>query len=302
MAFVKRIFLFLILNFLVCMTISFLLNFFHVRPYLSSFGLDIPSLMVTCFIWGMAGALISLSLSRITAKWMMGVQVVDPDTNDLQARELIGLVRELANEASLPMPQVGVFRSQEPNAFATGPTRSRSLVAVSTGLLQRMNQNQLKGVLAHELSHIANGDMVTMTLLQGVVNAFVLFLSRILAYFFSGLMRSRGGNSRDHSYASFWMFSILFEIVFMILGSLVVAAYSRWREFRADAGGAHLAGKESMISALRGLQNLQDIRDTTAGERPAYAALGISSRKRGWISFFATHPSLEKRIERLELS
>lgn len=180
MKFVKRIFLFLFLNFLVCTAISLVLILFNVQPVLTHYGLNIVSLSIMCLLWGMAGALISLALSRKMAKWIMGVQLINPNTSDSQEREVYGMVASLAREAGLPMPQVGIFRSNEANAFATGPTRKRSLVAVSSGLLQRMNPSQVRGVLGHELAHIANGDMVTMTLLQGVVNAFVMFLPEFL--------------------------------------------------------------------------------------------------------------------------
>ena len=298
MAFAKRIFLFLALNFLVILMITLVLNIFNVRPYLTSYGLDTRSLLIFCFIWGMGGALISLALSRVMAKWMMGVQVIDPDTRDPELRALLETVHTLCHRAGVPLPQVGVYRSNEVNAFATGPTKSRSLVAVSTGLLNRMKQGELEGVLAHEISHIASGDMVTMTLLQGVINAFVMFLARVLAYVLSGFGKNRE-NSQGGSYMSFVLFTYLFEVVFMLLGSLVVAAYSRYREFRADAGGARLAGKEAMISALQSLRVLQEIRDPR--ENPAMAAFKISHRsKKGLLSLFASHPPLEERIERLQ--
>jgi heat shock protein HtpX len=198
------------------------------------------------------------------------------------------------------MPEVGIFQSNEPNAFATGPTQSRSLVAVSTGLLDRMTAEEVKGVLGHEISHIANGDMVTMTLLQGVVNAFVMFLARVLAYILSGLGRSREGSSSG-SYGSFIAFTWIFEIVFMILGSLLVCAYSRHREFRADSGGARLAGRANMIGALQALSAYQKVKDPRA-DNPAIAAFKIShpNGKKGWLRLFMTHPPLEERINRLQ--
>jgi len=298
MALAKRVFLFLLLNFFVVFTISFILNFFHIKPYLSSYGLDPSSLMIFCLIWGMGGAFISLLLSRIMAKWMMGVQIIPPNTNDPELSKLVSMVHSLANQANLPVPEVGIYRSNEVNAFATGPSRNRALVAVSTGLLQRMGEREIEAILGHEISHIANGDMVTMTLLQGVVNAFVMFLARILAYAASGLGQSRD-NQSSRSYLSYHMFVFLFEIVFMILGSLIVAAFSRYREYRADAGGAHLAGKESMISALQTLRALSEIRDTKA-DNPALAAFKISHpAKHGLLRLFATHPPLEDRINRL---
>ena len=298
MHFAKRIVLFLALNFLVLVMISLVLSIFDIRPYLTEVGLDYSSLMIFCLIWGMGGALISLALSKVMAKWMMGVTVIDPATHDPQLKRVLETVHTLCHRAGIPLPEVGIYRSKEVNAFATGPTRSRSLVAVSSGLLERMNQPQLEAILGHEVTHIANGDMVTMTLLQGVINAFVLFLSRVFAYALSGLGKNRQGN-QGGSYASFYVLTIVFEIVFMLLGSLVVAAYSRYREFRADAGGARLAGKDSMIGALQTLQNLQEIRDPK--ENPAMAAFKISHpSKKGLLRLFASHPPLEERIERLQ--
>jgi heat shock protein HtpX len=298
MALAKRIFLFLALNFLVVMMISLVLSIFNIRPYLSQYGIDYSSLMIFCLIWGMGGALISLSLSRIMAKWAMGVEVIDPHTNDPELRELLRTIQHLASDASVPMPQVGIYRSNEVNAFATGPTQSRSLVAVSSGLLQRMKDSEVRAILAHEISHISNGDMITMTLLQGVVNAFVMFLARVLAYIFSGMGRSRE-NSSGSNYMSYVMFVYLFDFIFMILGSILIAAYSRRREFRADAGGANLAGKDNMIAALSTLRVLHEIRDPRT-ENPAINAFKISTpTKKGFLHLFATHPPIEDRIERL---
>ncbi len=295
----KRIFLFLVLNFLVVLMISIIMNIFNIQPYIQAYGLDYKSLLTFCFIWGMGGAFISLALSRVMAKWMMGVKVIDPHTKDPDERHLLETVHRLARKADLStMPEVGIYRSNEVNAFATGPTRSRALVAVSTGLLSRMKQSEMEGVIGHEITHISNGDMVTMTLLQGVVNAFVMFLARVLAYVISGLGRNRqnsGGLSM-----SYILLVYLFEVIFMILGSIVVAAYSRYREYRADAGGARLAGKEAMISSLQTLRVLQEIKDPH--ENPAMAAFKISHpMKKGLLSLFASHPPLEARIERLQL-
>ena len=300
MGIAKRIFLFLALNLLVVVMISIVLNLLNVRPFLQAHGLDVKSLLIFCLVWGMGGAFISLCLSRVMAKWMMGVKVIDPATQNPSEKKLVETVHALAKSAGLKtMPEVGIFRSPEPNAFATGPTQSRSLVAVSTGIIDRMSEPDLKAVLGHEMAHIANGDMVTMTLLQGVVNAFVMFLARILAYAVSGLGRNRENNSSG-SYGSFMLFTYAFEIVFMILGSLVICAYSRWREFRADAGGAKLAGRDHMISALQTLRTYQEVKDPRA-DTPAMAAFKISNPgKKGLLHLFATHPPLEERIERLK--
>lgn len=301
MGFVKRIFLFVAVNFLVVLTISFILNVLGVRPYLNAHGLDYTSLMIFCLIWGMGGAFISLALSRKMAKWLLGVRVIDPHTKDLHMQQLVQMVHELSRTAHLPeMPEVGVYDSHEVNAFATGPSQRRSLVAVSSGLLNRMSKSELEGVLGHEVSHIANGDMVTMTLLQGVVNAFVMFMARILGFIFSGLGQNRERSSHG-SYMSYTLFVFLFEMVFMILGSLVLAAFSRFREFRADRGGAQLAGRDKMISALKALQRGTAAYDPAA-EKPALAAFKIShpTKRGGLIHLFATHPPLDVRIERLQ--
>jgi len=298
MTFFKRIFLFLIVNILIITTISLILSLLNIQPYLSAHGLNYQSLMIFCLIWGFGGAFISLGLSRMMAKWMMGVRLIDPTTSDSSQRHLVETVHKLAKAAGLTvMPEVGIYDSPEVNAFATGPSRKRSLVAVSSGLLKRMNQDELEGVLGHEISHVANGDMVTMTLVQGVVNAFVMFLARVLAYVISGI--GNRGKSSNNSYFMFNILVFVFQIVFMILGSLVVAAYSRYREFRADKGGASLAGREKMISALQALQKVQEIRDQKA-EKPAFQSMKISHQERGGlVAFFMTHPPLELRIKRL---
>lgn len=302
MAMAKRIFLFLAVNFLVVITISIILSILGIRPYLQAHGIDYWSLAIFCLIWGMCGAFISLSLSRVMAKWMMGVQIVPANTNDPQLQKLVTMVHRLAQEANLPaMPEVGIYQSPEVNAFATGPTKKRSLVAVSTGLLNKMTSGQLEAVLAHEISHVANGDMVTMTLIQGIVNAFVMFLARVLAFALSGLGRSREEGSGG-SIIGYTVLVFVFEILFMILGSLVVAAFSRWREYRADAGGARLAGKDRMIGALEALAANLNVHDPRH-EKPAYDALKISTRsKSGFLRLFASHPPIEDRIARLKHS
>lgn len=298
MAWAKRIGLFLMVNLLVVVTISLILNFLGVKPYLTQYGLDYQSLVIFCLVWGMGGAFISLALSRVMAKWTMGVQIIDPDTRDFNQRELLQTVHELARSAHLPaMPQVGIFDSPEVNAFATGPTKSRSLVAVSTGLLQSMKREEVKGVLGHEIAHIANGDMVTMTLIQGVVNAFVMFLARAIA--FALVMAGNKSEDREGSGApmTYYVVQFVLEIVFMILGSMVVAWFSRYREFRADKGGARLAGRQNMIQALQSLRRNFEAIDPAV--QPSIQALKISSRPGGIMRLFSTHPPLEERIERL---
>ncbi len=293
----KRIAIFLTLNIAVILTISLILQIFQIQPYLNAHGLNLEALLIFCLIWGMVGAFISLALSRITAKWMLGVSVIEPTTKDPHLKDLLETVDTLCKRAGLETPEVGIYRSHEVNAFATGPTKKRSLVAVSSGLLNRMNKEELTGVLAHEVTHIANGDMVTMTLLQGVINAFVMFLARVLAYVISGFGKNRENN--NSSAMSYYLLTWVFEAVFMSLGFLVIAAFSRYREFRADAGGAKLSSKTAMIAALENLKHYQTAQDTEAS--PSVAALKISHpSKGGFRSLFATHPPLEERIARLQ--
>lgn len=297
MAIFKRIFLFLAVNILVVLTISLTLNLLGVRPYLDARGIDYQSLLVFCAVWGFAGAFISLALSRVMAKFAMGVQVIDPQAARGEEKELVTMVYRLAQKAGLTkMPEVGIYQSPEVNAFATGPSKSRSLVAVSTGLLQRMDSQAVEGVLGHEIAHVANGDMVTMTLLQGVINTFVMFFSRIAAWAISNAMA--GDRDRDRS-PSPWVYygtQFAFEILFSLLGAMVVAAFSRMREFRADRGGALFAGRDKMIHALQSLKGTLEQVDES---HPAMASFKISGRPRGLLALLATHPNLETRIERL---
>ncbi|HEX4047090.1 MAG TPA: M48 family metalloprotease, partial [Elusimicrobiota bacterium] len=218
MAWIKRIFLFGAVNLLVLVTITILLRGLGVQPYLNARGIDYRSLMAFCLVWGMGGAFVSLGLSRVMAKWMMGVQVIDPATASGDAQSVLRLVHSLAERAGLPaLPEVGIYQSPELNAFATGPTKSRALVAVSSGLLSAMNGPELEGVLGHELTHVANGDMVTMTLLQGVINAFVMFLAQIAAFAVSA-----GVNEESRGTVQF-LITIVLEIVLSLLGTVVVA-------------------------------------------------------------------------------
>jgi heat shock protein HtpX len=295
----KRIFLLVVVNVLVMVTITFILGILGVGRFFPQGGL--AGLAVFCLVWGFAGAFISLALSRVMAKWMLGVQVIPSNTNDPGLRGLVDTVHDLARSAGLPLPEVGIYESDEVNAFATGPTRSRALVAVSTGLLQRMGSRQVTGVLGHEVTHIANGDMVTMTLVQGVVNAFVLFLSRILALVIGQAVRSRDERSSGGGMMEY-LLVMVFQVVFSILGSIVVCWFSRQREFRADAGGARLAGRETMINALQALAHLHDPEAAAAEAQraPSFQSLKISGAPGGWMALFATHPPIEERIARLE--
>lgn len=281
----KRIVLFVLTNILVVVTISILLNIFGVQRYASAQGLNYSNLLVFCLIWGMAGSLVSLSISRLSAKWMMGVQLIERSSPEVGW--VYSMVEDLSRKAGLPVtPEVGIYQSPEVNAFATGPSKRRALVAFSTGLLNSMHRNEVEGVAAHEIAHIANGDMVTMTLLQGVINAFVMFVSRAIAWAVTQ-------NSREENrHATTWMITMVLEMVLGILGMLVVCAFSRYREFRADYGGARFAGKQDMIAALERLAANTRMYD----KQPALAAFKISG---GPGALFSTHPPLEKRLEAL---
>lgn len=287
----KRIVLFVVTNLVIVVTLSIILSVFGIGRYISPSGeLQLIPLAVFSLVWGMGGAFISLLLSRVMAKWMAGVKLVDGQTGQADLDWLHTTVGHLARQANLPMPQVGFYDSPEVNAFATGPSKSRSLVAVSTGLLRTMRREEVQGVLAHEISHIANGDMVTMTLLQGVINAFVLFFARVIAF---GVRQAL-----DSRYADLVAFAvrIVLEIVLGLLGTLVLCWFSRQREFRADAGGAALAGRGNMVSALRRLMTAPTVVDSA---QPALASFKIAGGK-GWMSAFSTHPPLEVRIAALE--
>src|SRR6266446_3048668 len=285
----KRIFLFLMVNILVMITVTLVLALLRVGNYFPAGGL--AGLAVFCLVWGFAGALISLALSRIMAKWFMGVHVIPVDTTDPALKNLVETVHELARQAGLPkLPEVGIYESDEVNAFATGPSKSRALVAVSTGLLGRMGPEQLSGVLGHEITHISNGDMVTMTLLQGVINAIVLFLAQVLAFVVSQAMRARDERDRGGGWMQFLLFQV-FQVVFSIFGLIVVNWFSRQREFRADAGGARLAGRQTMIEALRALGRLNDpeIAVAEAQHAQSFQSLKIAGQHGGMVALLASH-------------
>lgn len=299
MAFMKRILLFAAVNIAIVVTVSLVLNLLGVQPYLTNRGLDMGSLMAFCLVWGMVGSFISLLISKPMAKWSMGVEVIDPNASGRYG-ELVQTVHRLARGAGLPkMPEVGVYPGLEINAFATGPTKSNSLVAVSQGLLNRMDREEVEGVLGHEIAHIANGDMVTMTLIQGVVNAFVMFFARIAAYAVSQALRGDRERDSGMGHFAYSMTVFAFEIVFGILGSMIVAWFSRYREFRADAGGAKLAGRNKMVRALQKLKAGMEL-PAEEDRAPQLAAFKISSRKTGWLALFSTHPPLDDRIARLQ--
>jgi heat shock protein HtpX len=288
----KRLFLFLATNILIVVTLSIVLNLLGVQPYLRQGGIDFSSLAVFCLVWGMGGAFISLQLSRWMAKMAMGVKVIDPQNPGSNAA-ILQLVHNTARVAQLPvMPEVGIYESPELNAFATGPSQNRSLVALSSGLLQRMNKEEIEGVIAHELAHIKNGDMVTMTLLQGIVNAFVMFLARIIAF-----VASQSVKEESRGIVNFFVVIIL-EIGLSMLGMLVVMSFSRHREFKADAGAAKFVGSHKMIAGLEALKRYYN-KIPTDDTAHSLATLKISGSK-SWFKLFSSHPELDDRIKALQ--
>jgi heat shock protein HtpX len=291
----KRIVLFLATNLAVVVLLGIILRLIGFEGILDANGVDLNlgALLVFAGVVGFTGAFISLAMSKWSAKRMMGVRVITQPSNSAEAW-LVNTVRQQAQLAGIDMPEVGIFDSPEPNAFATGARRDASLVAVSTGLLQSMSQKEAEAVLAHEVSHVANGDMVTLTLIQGVVNTFVIFLARVVGHTVDRVVFK---NEEGHGPA-FWITTIIAEIVFGLIATVIVMHFSRQREFRADAGGAKLAGREHMINAL------ERLRQRHAGPLPEkMAAFGISGGgAAGLKKLFMTHPPLEDRIAALKAS
>ena len=288
----KRIFLFLATNVAIMITLSIVLSLVGFTGYFRAGSLDYVALMMFSLVWGFGGAFISLLMSRWMAKMAMGVQLVDGRTGHADLDWLFQTVEQLTRKAGLPMPEVGVYESPEVNAFATGSSKRSSLVAVSSGLLRSMRREETEAVLAHEVTHIQNGDMVTMTLIQGVVNAFTLFFSRVIANIIRQVVDER------ISHLVFFISTIVFDIVFSLLGMVVVGWFSRAREFRADAGAAVLSGRGNMIAALQRLAANQALVDN---RQPQLATMKISGGKpTGLRLLMATHPPLEERIAALQ--
>jgi heat shock protein HtpX len=289
-----RIFLFLATNAAVLVLISVVFRLLGIEGLLAENGVDLnlQALLVLSAVIGFGGSFISLAMSKTMAKRGMRVQIIDRPSNTAE-RWLVDTVQRQAEEAGIGMPEVGVFPAPEPNAFATGMNRNNALVAVSSGLLQHMGRDEVEAVLGHEVAHVANGDMVTMGLLQGVVNTFVIFLSRVV-----GHVVDRVVFKTERGYGpAYFLTTILAQVFLSILASIIVMWFSRRREFRADAGGARLAGRGKMISALRALQRAHEPEDLPG----QLAAFGINGgRHRSVKSLFLSHPPLEERIAALE--
>tara|TARA_R110000787_G_scaffold333_11_gene1135 strand:- start:21558 stop:22448 length:891 start_codon:yes stop_codon:yes gene_type:complete len=292
---VLRIGLFLATNVAVLVLFSLVFQVLGLNQFLAAQGIqsDTTSLLIMCGFFGFAGSFISLLLSKTMAKMSTRTHIIDQPANE-QERWLVNTVAELARKADIGMPEVGIFPAQQSNAFATGWNKNKALVAVSAGLLERFDREEAKAVLAHEIGHVANGDMVTLTLIQGVVNTFVLFFARIL-----GSIIDKAIFKNDRPGIGYFVIVMVLQVVLGILASTIVMAFSRWREYRADAAGAHLASRSGMVGALRRLQ--AESQAHVPNEMPdTMTALGISS---GWkehaSKLFMSHPPLEQRIEAL---
>lgn len=281
----KRIFLFILTNIAVLVVISIILRILGLNGDPSQYG----SLLAYSAVIGFTGSIISLLMSKTIAKHSVGAEVITQPTNELEAW-LVNTVAAQARQWNLKTPEVAIYHSPEINAFATGPSRNNSLIAVSTGLLQNMTRDEAEAVLAHEMAHVGNGDMVTLTLIQGVVNTFVVFLSRVVA---SLIASSRGNDEESSSSGTYFLVSMVLQIVFGFLASIIVMWFSRRREYRADAGAAKLVGAPKMIAALQRLKGGES-------QLPKeMTAMGIASESRD--SLFSTHPSLDNRIARLKV-
>lgn len=286
----KRIVLFVLTNIAVMVVMSVVLSVLGLDRYLHAQGLNLGGLLAFSLVVGFTGSIFSLLISKPMAKWSTGAQVIEQPANSTE-QWLLDTVRRLATNAGIGMPEVAVYEG-EPNAFATGANRNDALVAVSTGLLQNMTREEVEAVLGHEVAHIANGDMVTMTLLQGVVNTFVVFLSRVVGYLVD---RSLSRDGEQSSGIGYMITVIVCQIVFGLLASMIVAWFSRQREFRADAGSAQLLGsKRPMINALARLGQMHE-----AALPQSVAALGIN-KSAGVLDLFASHPPIEERIAALQ--
>jgi heat shock protein HtpX len=287
----KRIVLFLVTNLAVMLVLGIAASLLGVNRFITANGLNLGSLLGFALIFGFGGAVISLLISKPVAKWSTGAQIIN-DSADPTHRWIVGTVERFAKKAGIGMPEVAIFEG-EPNAFATGAFKNSALVAVSTGLLQTMQREEVEAVIGHEVAHVANGDMVTMTLIQGVMNTFVVFLSRVIGYFVDRVLLK---NDRDGVGIGYYITTIVLDIVLGVLAAVIVAWFSRQREYRADAGAAELMGnKQPMINALARLGGMDP------GQLPqSVATMGISSRPSGLMALFSSHPPIEDRIRALQ--
>ncbi|UTV86166.1 protease HtpX [Cobetia amphilecti] len=292
-----RIALFLITNLAVVLLASVTLRLLGFDGYMEANGINYTALLIFCFIIGMAGSVISLFLSKTMAKSSTGTVIIEQPQNDTE-RWLLDTIGELARDAGIKMPEVGIFPAQQSNAFATGWNRNDALVAVSAGLLNRMRPEEVRAVLAHEIGHVANGDMVTLTLIQGVVNTFVMFFARIAAHAIDAFLK-RDDENGGLGFFGYMAVVFVLEMVLGLVASMIVAWFSRWREYRADAAGAGLAGSGSMINALARLKQEHELPDQMPDTMTAFAITTGKSRKL-MEQLFASHPPLDDRIAALK--
>jgi len=291
-----RILLYVLTNLAVVLVLGVVLHVFGVEGWLIQHGINtnLPMLLIFAAAFGFGGSFLSLALSKWMAKMSTGARVITAPSDEREAW-LLDTVQRLAQTAGVRTPEVAIFPSAAPNAFATGMFKNSALVAVSEGLLQGMRKDEIEAVLGHEMSHVANGDMVTMSLLQGVLNTFVIFFARVVAMVVDSALGAR--SERGRGGIGYFMTYIVLEIVFGIAASILVMSFSRWREYRADRGGAKLAGRDDMIAALRRLEAMH----TPSGLPQNLAAFGIKGdRASGFRALFLSHPPIEKRIEALQ--
>jgi heat shock protein HtpX len=288
---VLRIGLFLLTNLAIMIVAGIVINLLGVGRFISQGQLNLQSLFIFCAVFGFTGSFISLFISKWMAKRSMGVELIENPRN-ADERWLVDTVADLAQKAGIKMPEVGVFPAQESNAFATGWNRNDALVAVSIGLLQRFERDEVRAVLAHEIGHVANGDMVTLSLIQGVVNTFVMFFARIVGFAIDRALQGNRDSESSGPGMGYYIGSFVAEIVFGILASMIVAAFSRYREYRADEAGAHLADRNAMIRALQRLQ-VESGQTSMPASMQAFGISGSMGR------LFASHPPLEDRIQAL---
>ncbi len=286
-SFLKRIFLFLLTNLIVVLTIGIILSLTGINPR------GIMGLLVLSFAWGMGGAFISLLMSKWLAKRAYGIQLIDPAIASGNELRIYQMVKNLSQKNNIPVPEVGIYNSPEPNAFATGATKNSSMVAFSTGLLGMMNDSEIEAVAGHEISHISNGDMVTTTLLTGIANAFAIFMARIIAFAIDQALR-KDDDEGGLGYFAYSALVYVLEFVLMLLAYIPISAFSRYREYKADAGSARLTSPAVMANALVTLGSYTGVYD----EKNSFSIAKISSKRR--ISLYSTHPSIEDRIERLK--
>lgn len=296
MTIIKRIFWFLITNIAILFVLSIILSITGADQYITNNGLNIQTLLIFSLIIGFSGSFISLFLSKWMVKRAYNIRIIETPQNPYESK-LVKIVTELANKSAINIPEIGIYESNEVNAFATGPSKNNALVAVSSALLQQMDDDELEGVLGHEISHIVNGDMVTLVLIQGVLNTFVIFLSRVVGYFVDKIIFKN--DNENNVGIGYYITSFLCEIIFSILATIVVLYFSRIREFKADEGSSNITSTNKMIKALQKIKSIYQENIIQNDKHPEFATMKINNKK-GWIKLFSTHPDIDERITYLQ--